>query len=169
MSDALRPLTLPHEVEIRRATEGQLEAILALVRGGRVRCEASQVSPTAAPATPLASGYVAAFQTIMRSEHDELMVALYHGAVIGTFHLTWLHYLAAAGRPDLQIEAVHVASAFRGRGIGGIMMSWAIERAKARGSRRVQLTTDKARLDAHRFYQRLGFVPTHEGMKLVLG
>jgi GNAT superfamily N-acetyltransferase len=154
-------------VEIRRATEGDLETILALVRGGRVANGAPPPAATAAKTTPLPADVAKAFAAILRSENDELMVASYHGAVVGTFHLTWLHYLAAAGRPDLQIEAVHVASAFRGRGIGGVMMSWAIERAKARNSRRVQLTSDKQRPDAHRFYQRLGFTPTHEGFKMV--
>jgi GNAT superfamily N-acetyltransferase len=77
-------------------------------------------------------------------------------------------YLSGAGRYDCQIEDVHVDRFWRNRGIGSLMMRWAIEFASARDCRRVQLTTDKRRKDAHRFYERLGFILSHEGAKLML-
>ena len=76
----------------------------------------------------------------------------------------------AAGRGALraQIEAVRVHRAYRDHGLGAAMMGWAIDEARRRGCGLVQLTTDKSRPDAHRFYQQLGFVASHEGMKLRL-
>ena len=68
-----------------------------------------------------------------------------------------------------QLESVHVAAPRRGQGIGNAMMQWAIEEARAAGCNRVQLTSHKSRTDSHRFYHRLGFVASHEGMKLFLG
>lgn len=67
-----------------------------------------------------------------------------------------------------QIEAVRVAAGLRGQGLGAQLLRWAIEEARSRGCWRVQLTTNKLRKDAHRFYKRLGFQDTHEGMKLPL-
>ena len=96
------------------------------------------------------------------------MVADISGEVVGTFHLTFLTYLAGAGREDCQIEAVHVDSGWRNHGIGSAMMHWSINAAKERKCRRLQLTTNKKRKDAHRFYQRLGFKLSHEGAKLDL-
>ncbi|MEJ7601268.1 MAG: GNAT family N-acetyltransferase [Kofleriaceae bacterium] len=97
-----------------------------------------------------------------------LTVATLDGIVVGTYHVTYLTYLHAPGRQDAQLEAVHVAAAMRGRGIGEALMQHAIEISRARGCRRVQLTTDKRRDAAHRFYRRLGFESSHEGMKLPL-
>jgi GNAT superfamily N-acetyltransferase len=67
-----------------------------------------------------------------------------------------------------QIEAVRVRRDYRGRGLGGAMFQWAIEESRRRGCVLVQLTTDKSRSDAHRFYERLGFIASHEGLKLAL-
>jgi GNAT superfamily N-acetyltransferase len=67
-----------------------------------------------------------------------------------------------------QIEAVRIEHSLRNRGLGRAVMLWAIEQARQRGCALVQLTTDKTRRDAHRFYQRLGFISSHEGMKLKL-
>ena len=89
------------------------------------------------------------------------MVAEVSGKIVGTFHLTFLIYLAGAGREDCQIEAVHVDAAWRNHGLGTKMMDWAIDAAKRRGCRRLQLTTNKNRKDAHRFYERLGFSLSH--------
>lgn len=109
-----------------------------------------------------------AFETIDSEPNHLLMVAEQDGTIVGTFHLTFLTYLAAAGHPDAQIEAIHVAAAHRRQGIGTLMLQWAIEEAKRRECRRVQLTTDKRRTEAHVLYQRLGFRFSHEGAKLCL-
>jgi GNAT superfamily N-acetyltransferase len=82
--------------------------------------------------------------------------------------VSFLPGLARRGSLRAQIEAVRVAGSTRGSGLGAAMMTWAIDEARRRGCALVQLTSDKSRADAHRFYQRLGFVPSHEGMKLAL-
>jgi len=154
---------LPKEVCIRRAT---LEDVAAIVRitnaggpDGKPRSELPQ------PIPPI---YFETFKKIDATPDNEIMVVDRRGEVVGTFHLTYLRYLAAGGREDLQIEAVHVSEEHRNSGVGSLMMTWAIDQARRRGCRRVQLTTNKLRKDAHRFYRRLGFEDSHEGMKLCL-
>jgi GNAT superfamily N-acetyltransferase len=82
--------------------------------------------------------------------------------------LSFIPGLARRGAWRAQIEAVRVHEAARNRGVGARMIEWAVEVARNRGCALVQLTTDKRRTDAHRFYERLGFVASHEGMKLAL-
>ncbi len=150
-------------IEIRRARLGDVDAIVRLVQAGAP--EGVRREPIEGP---IAAAYLDAFVAIDRDPKCELMVADLGGTIVGTFHLTYLTYLIGKGREDAQLESVHVSAAMRGKGVGALMMRWAIERATQRGCRRLQLTTDKLRTDAHRFYRRLGFVASHEGMKLVL-
>lgn len=110
----------------------------------------------------------AAFEAIQADPRNELIVAELSAAVVGTMQLTFIPGLSRRGGERLQIEAVRVSPAMRGRGVGRQMISWAIERARARGCRLVQLTSDKVRLEAHRFYGSLGFTASHEGFKLIL-
>ena len=88
--------------------------------------------------------------------------------MIGTFQLTTIPYLTFQGGKRAQIEAVRVKASARGRGLGREMLRWAIQRAKDKGCHLVQLTTNKQRDEAVRFYEPLGFKATHEGMKLYL-
>jgi GNAT superfamily N-acetyltransferase len=114
------------------------------------------------------AAYTAAFEAIDADPAHILVVAESAGEVVGTLQLSFLPGLARRGALRAQIEAVRVADTARGGGLGGAMIGWAIEEARRRGCALVQLTTDKSRTDAHRFYQRLGFVASHEGMKLAL-
>ncbi len=88
--------------------------------------------------------------------------------MVGTFLLYFLRQLSHRGGLVAQIESVHVASDLRRRGLGEAMMRYAVDEARRRGCHRVQLTSNKRRVDAHRFYTRLGFVQSHEGFKLRL-
>lgn len=88
--------------------------------------------------------------------------------VVSTLQLSFLPNLTFRGGERAQIEAVRVAARLRGSGVGGEMIRWSIEEARSRGCHLVQLTTDKERPEARRFYERLGFVASHEGMKLAL-
>jgi GNAT superfamily N-acetyltransferase len=97
-----------------------------------------------------------------------LVVAEAAEQVVGTLQLTFITGLARRGALRAQIEAVRVADSFRGAGLGSAILGWAIEEARLRRCALVQLTTDKSRGEAQRFYQRLGFVASHEGMKLPL-
>jgi GNAT superfamily N-acetyltransferase len=113
--------------------------------------------------------YEAAFEEIARDPAHLLVVAeTPAGVVVGTMQLSFLPGLARRGSRRAQIEAVRVAEAYRGQGLGSAMIGWALTEAVRRGCSLVQLTTDKKRAGAHRFYERLGFVSTHEGMKLRL-
>lgn len=90
------------------------------------------------------------------------------GPVVATFQLSFLPGISRRGSWRSQIEGVRVAGSLRGQGIGNLMMQWAIQESKSRGCTMMQLTTHKTRKDAHRFYERLGFDMSHEGMKLTL-
>ena len=121
--------------------------------------------------TPLPEGYLRAFAEIDADANNELVVACLDsdkGAVVGVLQLTFIPYLTHQGSRRALIEGVRVASSHRSAGFGTKLFEWAIARARERGCRMVQLTTDKRRLDAKLFYEALGFVASHEGMKLAL-
>lgn len=115
---------------------------------------------------PLPDVYYQAFAVIDQDPHQELMVVEEKEEVIGVFQLTFIPYLTYQGGVRAQIEGVRIRKDQRGRGLGQTMFEWAIARAKEKGAHLLQLTTDKKRPDALRFYEKLGFKATHEGMKL---
>lgn len=117
---------------------------------------------------PLPPAYGAAFEAIARDPNNELVVAERDGNVVGVLQLTFIPSLTYRGRSRALIEGVRVDASLRASGIGRQLFAWAIERARARGCHLVQLTSDKARPDAIRFYESLGFVASHEGLKLHL-
>lgn len=112
--------------------------------------------------------YLAAFDQIAADARNRLIVADIDGQVAGTLQLTLLPGLSRHGMLRAQIEAVRVASQRRGQGIGRAMIQWAIDEARAQGCGVVQLTSDKRRSDAVRFYESIGFTASHEGLKLPL-
>ena len=119
-------------------------------------------------AEPLPPAYAAAFEAMERQGGNELLVAELGGAVVGCLQLTLIPGLSRLGATRAQIEGVRVDARARGRQIGEALVRAAIDRARAAGCALVQLTTDRTREDAHRFYERLGFTATHLGMKLDL-
>ena len=121
------------------------------------------------PSLPLDPTYIVAFETITANPDQRQIVAVRDGAVIGTMQLTFIPGIAFKGAWRGQIEAVRVAGHLRGGGIGAAMIGHAVELCRARGCKMVQLTSDKSRTDAHRFYERLGWTRSHEGFKLKLG
>jgi GNAT superfamily N-acetyltransferase len=112
--------------------------------------------------------YVEAFERIAAEPQHRLVVAERDGAVVGTLQLTVLPGLSRRGSSRALVEAVRVDSGVRGGGLGTQLLTWAIEAARESGCAVVQLTTDASRADAHRFYERLGFVGSHLGYKLPL-
>lgn len=112
--------------------------------------------------------YVAAFEAIDRDPNQLLLVAEDAGEIVGCLQLTFIPGVTRTGMWRGQIEGVRVARSQRGRGLGREMFLHAIEACRARGCGLVQLTTDAARDDAHAFYEALGFIPSHVGMKLAL-
>lgn len=109
--------------------------------------------------------YRAAFDDIDGDPRQLLSVLVRDGSVIGTMQLTTIPGLSRLGATRVLIEAVRVAGNARGGGLGSRYVRWAVDRARAEGAALVQLTTDRRRTDAHRFYERLGFVATHAGFK----
>ncbi|MEL6255467.1 MAG: GNAT family N-acetyltransferase [Bacteroidota bacterium] len=116
---------------------------------------------------PLPETYYQAFEVIDSDPNQELMVVENEGfEVIGTLQLSFIPYLTYQGGVRAQIEAVRIREDMRGEGIGEKLFAWAIDRAREKGAHVLQLTTDKKRSDAKRFYEKLGFKASHEGMKL---
>ncbi|WP_293796423.1 GNAT family N-acetyltransferase [uncultured Bosea sp.] len=112
--------------------------------------------------------YLSAFDVIAANPYNALFVAELEGKVVGTYQITVLPGMAERGRIRAKIESVHVAPECRGQGIGAIMMRHAIAFAAEKGVGLVELTSHKARPDAHRFYNSLGFQQSHEGFKMAL-
>ncbi len=120
--------------------------------------------------TPLPNASLKAFEKIKNDSNQELIVVKTDkGEIVGTLQLSFVQYLTYQGGIRAQIEAVRIKKNQRGKGIGKMMLNWAIERAEAKGAHVIQLTTDKKRPEALAFYEELGFKASHEGMKLHLG
>ena len=117
---------------------------------------------------PADDAYYAAFELIAADERNQVLVAEADGRIVGTLQLTMIPGLSRHGMLRGQIEGVRVSSASRGQGLGRVMIERAIEVARGQGCGLVQLTSDKRRPDAVRFYQSLGFTASHEGLKLPL-
>jgi GNAT superfamily N-acetyltransferase len=117
---------------------------------------------------PLPESYIRAFREIDTDPSNELIVAELDGELVGTMQLTFTPSISFQGGKRCTVESVRVDGTFRGQGIGRAMMQWAIERAREKGCILMQLTTHKDRVDAHRFYESLGFSKSHIGMKLKL-
>jgi GNAT superfamily N-acetyltransferase len=109
--------------------------------------------------------YLAAFDQIAANPAHQLIVAEDAGRIIATCQLTILSGLSRQGARRALVEAVRVTADLRGRGIGAALMEECEARARAAGCGMIQLTTDRSRHDAHRFYERLGYQPSHVGMK----
>ena len=116
----------------------------------------------------LPESYLLAFEKISADPNQELIIVEMNGEKVATFQLSFIQYLTYKGGLRGQIEAVRTHSKYRGQGIGKKVFEYAINRAKEKGCHLIQLTTDKKRPDALRFYESLGFVASHEGMKLKL-
>ena len=147
---------------IREARRSDVEAIRALLADDKLGATREDLSEDGL------GKYLTAFDAIAADPRNDLMVAEQSGALVGTYQVNYIPYLSRGGNERVLIEAVRVASDRRGYGIGRQMMERALDDARARGCLLAQLTTDKNRPDAHRFYLSLGFNSTHEGMKLAL-
>ena len=120
------------------------------------------------PADPLPPAYGDAFDRMAAQPGNIYLIAEIDGDIVGCLQLTVIHGLSRTGMSRVQIEGVRIAASHRGQDIGDALFHEAIGRARVAGCGLVQLTTDKARPDALRFYEKLGFTASHEGMKLAL-
>jgi GNAT superfamily N-acetyltransferase len=115
---------------------------------------------------PLPETYFKAFKSINDDPNNELVIATTGSGIAGFLQITFIPYLTYQGRWRALVEGVRVNKKYRGQGIGKRLFKWAIQRAKDRSCHLIQLTTDKQRPDAIKFYESLGFTASHEGMKL---
>lgn len=156
---------LPHQLPggylVRRATADDVPGIVALLRDDVLG--AARDGDASDPA------YRKAFAAIDADPAHVLMVVdAPDGRLAGCLQLTFIPGLSRRGALRALVEAVRIASALRGQGVGNELMGFVIDYARDKGARTVQLTTDATRVAAHRFYRRLGFAASHVGMKLHL-
>ncbi|TDC73378.1 GNAT family N-acetyltransferase, partial [Micromonospora sp. KC606] len=144
----------------REAVRSDLPAILALL--------ADDVLGKARDVPAVDEAYERAFADITADPRNQQIVAERAGELVGCLQITYIPGLGRHGAERALIEAVRVRSDLRGQGLGRLLLEWAIDQARRRGCGLAQLTSDKSRADAHRFYRALGFAPTHEGYKLPL-
>ena len=149
-------------IQIRLAERGDVAAIAAMFAQDTLGGHGDSADPEALP------DYLAAFDRIAASPNDHLYVAVLKGEIVGTFQTTLITTLTGRGSSNLTVEAVHTRSDMRGHGIGQAMIGHAIDQGRTSGVRLVQLTSNATRLDAHRFYARLGFSQSHLGFKMKL-
>ncbi|MCC2650629.1 MAG: acetyltransferase [Microvirga sp.] len=147
------------DVLIREAETADLEAIIRLHEEDELGSHGDVWSPETRPA------YEAAFAAIQRSPENHLFVAVDGGEIVGTFQLTYIPNLTGRGTLRVKVESVKVKAARRSTGIGARMMAFAEDHARGQGARAMELTSNKARQAAHRFYERLDFSRSHEGFK----
>jgi ribosomal protein S18 acetylase RimI-like enzyme len=149
-------------IKFRMATEQDLDGIVKMLADDELGSMRERY------VQPLPESYKTAFQAITSDPNNELVVAYQGNELLGVQQITYTPYLTHQGGWRATIEGVRTSSAVRGKGVGTELIRWAIDRAKQRGCHLVQLTTDKQRADALRFYERLGFKATHEGLKMKL-
>lgn len=149
-------------LQIRPARGADIPAIVVLLADdplGRTREDLSAAANRA---------YAEALERVEADPCNTIWVAELDGVAVGTIQTILVHGLAHRGATRLEIEAVRVSSRHRGRGIGEALIHFAIGEARQHGATIVQLTSNASRQDAHRFYERLGFVASHVGFKLMI-
>ena len=148
------------DLEIRSAAAEDVPAIVAMLADDPLG--ARRESPD--DLTP----YLAAHARLAADPNQQLVVAVREGRVVGTLQLTMVPGLSRRGSTRSIIESVRIHADERGSGLGTQLITWAVEESRRQGCQLVQLTSDTTRTDAHRFYERLGFVASHVGFKLQL-
>lgn len=149
------------EVVVRSAHAGDVERLIWLLEQGALEGQKESASD---PNT-----YLAALSDIQATDGNDLLVAESDGEVVGLCQLIVFRHLQRCGGLCAEIESLHVHPDSRGKGIGGHLLNKAVELARQAGCYRVQLTSNIARSDAHRFYERHGFVASHVGFKRLIG
>jgi ribosomal protein S18 acetylase RimI-like enzyme len=150
-------------IAFRTATEADLPAIVRLLADDGLGARRER------PDDPLPLAYQEGFAAMQRQSDNEIVLAVdENGSILGCLQLTLIAGVSRLGMLRAQVEGVRVAATARGRGVGQALMNEAIARARSAGCGLVQLTTDSKRIDARRFYERIGFVASHIGMKLTL-
>ncbi|MFF4087901.1 GNAT family N-acetyltransferase [Streptomyces nigra] len=148
------------DLEIRPAVAEDVPAIVGMLADDPLG--AQRESPD--DLTP----YLAALERLQGDPHQHVVVAVREGHVVGTLQLTIVPGLSRRGATRSIIEGVRIHADERGSGLGTRLIEWAVDESRRQECHLVQLTSDKTRTDAHRFYERLGFTASHTGFKLQL-
>ena len=151
-----------NNVSFRPAVVADLPGIIAMLADDELGRQRED------PSTTMNAKYLESFLAIDRDANQILAVVEDNGVLVGCLQLTFVPGLSRLGMWRGQIEGVRIATDNRAKGLGRMMIEWAIEECRRRGCGLVQLTTDKSRAEAYRFYGALGFTASHEGMKLSL-
>lgn len=146
-------------VSFRRARRADLPALVALIADDPVNGWREQAGE------PIAPGYVAAFAAIEADPNNLLVVGERDGEIVATAQISFVPTLAQQGATRAIVEGVRVSSTLRSQGIGEALLRHMEGLARERGCPAVQLTTSHARVDAHRFYERIGYKHHHKGFK----
>ncbi len=149
-------------VTIRQAREEDVAAIVALLAADDIGGHGDTTDEAAR------ADYLEAFRTLQQTPRETLYVAECDGEIVGTFQTLLTTTLTGRGATSMIVEAVQTRADMRGRGIGAQMIGFCLEEARRLGLRQIQLTSNAARTDAHRFYERLGFAKSHFGFKYKL-
>jgi ribosomal protein S18 acetylase RimI-like enzyme len=147
-------------IAIRNAAARDVPAIVAMLADDPLGREREDIEVPAP--------YLAAFAAIDADSNNELLVALDGERIVGTLQITYAPGLSRKGAWRATLEGVRVSTEQRGHGVGRTLVLEAIDRARARGCRIVQLTSDLSRVEARRFYESLGFRHTHAGLKMAI-
>ncbi|MBX9360006.1 GNAT family N-acetyltransferase [Streptomyces sp. WAC04114] len=148
------------DLEIRAAVADDVPAIVAMLADdplGAQRESPDDLAP-----------YLSALERLSADPNQRLVVAVREGRIVGTLQLTIVPGLSRRGATRSIVEGVRIHADERGSRLGTELIEWAIEVSRGQGCQLVQLTSDKTRADAHRFYERLGFTGSHTGFKLQL-
>jgi len=150
------------ELNFRKAKESDLPKLIDMLMDDSLGATSEDGS------FPINQRYIDMFHFIDQDKNNEIIVAENNGMAIGMLHMTYIPCLTHIGSWRCLVEGVRVAAHYRGHGIGTQFFEWAIQRAKERGSYIMQLTSNKKRVNAIRFYHKLGFRASHEGFKFDL-
>ena len=154
-----------HKLLFREAKQSDLSTLIKMLADDKLGAQREIIS------NPVDQAYLNTFESINNDPNNELIIVANNktnDAIIGMLQLTFIPYLSHQGAWRCLIESVRIHKDYRGQGLGSDVFKWATQRAKDRNCTIVQLTSDKKRPDAIRFYENLGFKASHEGFKLLL-
>ncbi len=150
------------KLKFREAEINDLEMLVSLLANDKLGAQREDAT------LPINANYSTAFAHISRDPNNELLIAEFEGKLVGMLQLTYIPCLTYVGSWRCLIEGVRIDETYRGKGLGKQMFEYAVQIARTRGCKLVQLTSDKQRPDAIRFYEKIGFTATHVGLKLHL-
>lgn len=150
------------KLDFREAEKNEISTLVKMFADDKLGSQREDVSE------PVNERYIAAFNQIQNDPNNEIIVAIHKNEIVGMMQLTYIPSLSHIGSKRCIVGGVRVQSPYRGQGLGTKIINWGIQKAESIGCEMVQITSDKQRPEAIRFYEKLGFKATHEGLRLKL-